>query len=251
MTLKTDSLLGSFASLNQEKQTALLAEIAEETGLPIPLIKDRLLGSWRIIARPKQLPPPGDWTYWWLLSGRGFGKTRTAAEWIIEEATREPMRIALVAPTFADGRDTMVEGVTGLLAALKPHQLRDADRGRAWNRSIGELYLDNGSHLRVFSSEEPDRIRGWQFHRFWGEEVSAWRDANKRSTPENPTTWTNVTIAARLETADGDHPRGVLTSTPRPNRLTKELDALVPPAMVKVRGSSFENRANLPPSYWE
>src|SRR5215468_49679 len=39
-----------------------------------------LENSWPVIARPNQLPPPGDWSIWLLLAGRGFGKTRTLAD---------------------------------------------------------------------------------------------------------------------------------------------------------------------------
>src|SRR5882757_9323941 len=39
---------------------------------------------WRFWARPSQLPPDGDWRVWLLLAGRGFGKTRSGAEWVRE-----------------------------------------------------------------------------------------------------------------------------------------------------------------------
>ncbi|HVS06047.1 MAG TPA: hypothetical protein VHK65_07750, partial [Candidatus Dormibacteraeota bacterium] len=57
-----------------------------------------------------QLPPPGDWRGWLLLAGRGFGKTRTGAEWVRDQIRSGKRRIALVAPTAADARDVMVEG---------------------------------------------------------------------------------------------------------------------------------------------
>ena len=72
---------------------------------------------WLSQARPEQLPPGGaDWYIWLLLSGRGFGKTRTAAEDVAFYAMANPgYRVAVVAPTFADVRDTCVEGASGLL----------------------------------------------------------------------------------------------------------------------------------------
>jgi phage terminase large subunit-like protein len=200
-----------------------------------------------VIARPKQLPPEGDWRYWWILAGRGFGKTITAANWARREGLKEPIRFGLVAPTAAVARDTMVEGVTGLLAVFRDHELRDGDREKAWNRSLGELYLANGTIYKTFSSERPDRIAGSQHHKVWCEEVSLWLDANRRSTPDRPTTWTQVMLSTRLS----DDPQICLTSTPRPNVLTRELAELLPPRMVQVRGSSFENRANLAESYWD
>src|SRR5262245_44286404 len=75
-----------------------------------------LSSSWRLTARPEQLPPLGDWRTWLVLAGRGFGKTRTGAEWVHEQVTAGCGRIALVAPTAADARDVMVEGESGILA---------------------------------------------------------------------------------------------------------------------------------------
>jgi phage terminase large subunit-like protein len=73
---------------------------------------EALENSWRAVARPNQLPPLGDWwQIWLLLAGRGFGKTRTLAEWICEQVLLGlASRIALVAATAADARDVLVEG---------------------------------------------------------------------------------------------------------------------------------------------
>src|SRR5437868_3794460 len=49
-------------------------------------LADALGASWPAIARPNQLPPPGDWQVWLLLAGRGSGKTRTLAEWVCQQA---------------------------------------------------------------------------------------------------------------------------------------------------------------------
>src|SRR3546814_11514263 len=70
-----------------------------------------LMFDWRFWARTKQLPPPGGWRVWLILAGRGFGKTRTGAEWVRGLAERgRARRIALVAETAADARDGMIEG---------------------------------------------------------------------------------------------------------------------------------------------
>src|SRR4029077_13011505 len=50
-------------------------------------LADALENSWPAVARPNQLRPPGDWwQIWLLLAGRGFGKTRTLAEWVCDQA---------------------------------------------------------------------------------------------------------------------------------------------------------------------
>jgi phage terminase large subunit-like protein len=83
---------------------------------------DALENSWAAVARPNQLPPHGDWwQIWLLLAGRGFGKTRTLAEWVCEQASSgQASRIATVAATAADARDVLVEGESGVLAVAPP-----------------------------------------------------------------------------------------------------------------------------------
>ena len=201
------------------------------------------------MGRPKQQPPPGSWTYWFLRCGRGFGKTLSVAQWAKERALERPVRFALVGPTFADVRDTMVEGETGLLSVLPNEALRGGSRDRAWNRSIGELYLANGTVFKSFFSEKPDRIRGPQNHYAWCEEVSSWKDANVD--PNKPeTTWSQVKLSTRLGERGYD-PQIAITSTPKNNRLTLHLASIPAPRMRMVIGSSYENRANLAESWWQ
>ena len=38
--------------------------------------------DWSFWRRPEQIAPPGTWDNWLILAGRGFGKTRTGAEWV-------------------------------------------------------------------------------------------------------------------------------------------------------------------------
>src|SRR5580692_5330925 len=79
------------------------------------------LSCWAFWARPEQLPPPGNWTTWLYMGGRGAGKTRSGGEWIrarVESGVGR--RIALVAATASDARDVMVEGESGILATSLP-----------------------------------------------------------------------------------------------------------------------------------
>lgn len=116
--------------------------------------------KWISLARPNQLTPIGKWAVWLMLAGRGFGKTRAGAEDVVWYANRNPgSRIAVVAPTYSDARDTCVEGESGILS-ITPKQCIDT-----WNRSMGELVLANESRFKLFGAEEPDRLRGPQHHR--------------------------------------------------------------------------------------
>jgi phage terminase large subunit-like protein len=133
-------------------------------------------------------------------------------------------RIAIIAPTFQDARDTCVEGDSGLLSVL-PKLCIDT-----WNRSLGELTLWNGTRYKLFSATEPERLRGPQHHRAWGDEVAAWPD---------PETWDQMLFGLRL----GDCPQVVATTTPKPTPLIKRI-VKTPGAMI-TRGSTFDNADNL------
>jgi predicted phage terminase large subunit-like protein len=123
---------------------------------------------WDDEARPEQRPPEGEWVVWIYCAGRGAGKSRSAAEFVKNRALSRPgSRVALVARTYADGRDTMVEGHSGLLSILEDSDLRGGSRDTAWNRSLGELYLANGSRFKIYSSEKPAALRGPQHHDAW------------------------------------------------------------------------------------
>ena len=108
-------------------------------------IADQIESDWRSIARPEQLPPPGDWSVWLILAGRGAGKTRTGAEWVRGLAeTASVSRIALVGPTAADVRDTMIEGESGLLA-IAPNSNRPT-----YEPSKRRLTWSNGAQATMF-----------------------------------------------------------------------------------------------------
>ena len=170
---------------------------------------------WCMAARPNQLPPSGDWWIWLLLAGRGFGKTRTAAEDIAYHAQVNPgWRLAAIAPTAADVRDTLIEGESGILAVLSRQGLKTDGTPKLvekWNRSMGELILANGSIIKGIPGDEPDRLRGPQFHRTWVDELAAMERQDE--------CWMNVEMATRL----GTDPRIIVTTTPRPTQLIREL----------------------------
>ena len=177
-------------------------------------------------ARPEQVPNDGEWSTWLLLAGRGFGKTRSAAEWLAWNASRyRNTRWAIVAPTFADARDTCAEGVSGVVNILREYgTLKD------YNRSIGEIVLTNKSRIKLYSGEEPNRLRGPQFHGGWFDELASFK---------YPDTWDQYQFGLRL----GQAPKTIVTTTPRPTKLIKELASR--DSVLIQRGSTFDNAANL------
>jgi phage terminase large subunit-like protein len=194
-------------------------------------LADQLEHDWPSIARPEQIAPSGSWSTWLILAGRGAGKTRTGAEWVrsLAEAASVP-RIALIGPTAADVRDTMVEGESGLLA-IAPNSNRPT-----YEPSKRRLTWKNGVQATMFSSEEPDRLRGPQHGAAWCDELCSWRNVRD--------TWSNLQFGLRL----GRHPRQVVTTTPKPIPLLRAL--IANPDTVVSRGTTYDNRDNLAPSFF-
>ncbi len=187
--------------------------------------------DWRTIARPSQLPPPGAWTIWLQLAGRGFGKTRTGAEWVRERVERGlSRRIALVAPTAGDARDVMVEGESGILA-ISPSWFRPR-----YEPSRRRLEWPNGAIATTYSADEPDRLRGPQHDAAWCDELAAWRF---------PSAWDMLMLGLRL----GSDPRCIVTTTPRTVRVIRGLLAREGADVVVTRGATRENAANLAPPF--
>lgn len=192
-----------------------------------------VLLRWFPTGRPEQ-KPTGDWLVYAFVAGRGAGKTRTGAEWTAEQAiTRPRTRGAIVAPTFADVRDTCIEGESGIGAVLR-RRLPGLDWQRAYNRSMAEIVLPNGSRLKGFAAVEPERLRGPQHHYAWADELAAWSD---------PEAWDQLQFGLRL----GEHPCTVVTTTPRPTKLMKRLRARADAGdgVVWVGGSTFDNERYL------
>lgn len=164
---------------------------------------------------------------WLILAGRGWGKTRTGAEFVSNALIRNAgWRCAVVAPTREDARDTCVEGESGLLATIPASCIAD------WNRSLGELILNNGSRFKLFSAEKPKRLRGPQHHIAWCDELAAW---------QYPDTWDQLMFGLRL----GDDPKVIATTTPSPVKLVLDLYKRRDDDVVLTSGRTLDNAANI------
>jgi len=80
-----------------------------------PKVDGVLAHDWRTRLRKEQLAPLGDWLIWLFMGGRGTGKTLAGGNFVHELVQGGYGRIALVAPTASDCRDTMIEGVSGIM----------------------------------------------------------------------------------------------------------------------------------------
>ena len=205
-----------------------LERIAEKLGDEFDLdeILHDFFGYW---ARPDQQIPPGNWNVWMIRSGRGAGKTRTGSEWTNKMANDFPgCHIALVGQTVSDVRDVMVSGDGGGSAILEtaPPWFRPS-----YVPSRRKLVWPNGSVATTYSGDKPDQLRGPQHHFAWVDELAKF---------EKPTeTWNQLEMGLRL----GIHPRCLVTTTPRPINIIRQLDK--DPSCHVTVVSTFANRANL------
>lgn len=186
---------------------------------------------WPFWARPNQLAPASDWFVWLILSGRGFGKTRIGAEWVINRARHGPYYpIALIGQSKADVRDTMIEvGESSIMKVSPPWFMPEFEPSKR------RLTWPNGMIATIFSGDEPDQLRGPQHGSAWVDELC------KFQYPKD--TWDNLVLGLRL----GDNPQAVVTTTPRPIPIVNQL--LTDDTTSTTFGSTFENIANLSPVF--
>jgi phage terminase large subunit-like protein len=194
-------------------------------------IASALETGWRSVARPEQVAPEGDWALWLLLGGRGAGKSRALNEWILEQVGAGCSRIALLAPTAADTRAVMVEGHSGILAIAPPWFRPE------YNPSLRRLTWPNGAIATLFSGDEPERLRGYNGDCAAVDEICAFR---------RPEAWDMLMFGLRI----GDRPRCAIATTPKPTRLLKQILAREGQDCVVSRSTSYDNRANLAPSFF-
>lgn len=184
-------------------------------------LNDGFLGS-----RREQLPPPGDWFLWMLMCGRGFGKTHAGSSFVAEKhASGEWKNSGIIAATASDLRRFCVVGSSGILntapAGFKPE----------YKPGINQLIWPNGTITLLFTAEKPERLRGPNLDGFWADELSWWRYVEE--------TWDNLMFSLRL----GDNPQGVITMTPRPIKIIRDLMSRKDVRVVS--GSTYDNIDNL------
>ena len=161
------------------------------------------------------------------MAGRGWGKTRTGAEWLAQEARSKPNTTwRVVAPRREDLKDTCIEGESGLLHAL------GMSRGDPrYNKAELTIRLDNGSVIGSLSAETPKGARGPNLAGAWLDEIAQWRYRQ---------TWDDLFPALRRDDA-----HVVVTTTPAAVPLVREFIDRDDGSVVVVRGTTFDNEANL------
>jgi phage terminase large subunit-like protein len=168
-------------------------------------------------------------------AGRGWGKTRTGAEWIAWQALKfDKTRWSVIARTIAEVRDVCIEGESGLLAVLDRYKVV-----KSYNKSFSQIILTNGSRIKGLTAEKPDGIRGSQCHGAWCDELSSWT---------RPDSWDQLQYSMRLgkkleqERTDFTN-QVIITTTPKPTMFFRQL--MLDESIVKVDGLLEDNKDNL------
>jgi len=169
-----------------------------------------------------------------MMTGRGWGKTRTGAEWVrMKVETGESMSPAFVAPTAADLRDRMIEGESGILMISPPEFKPD------YEPSKRRLTWPNGASATLYTAEEPDRIRGGNHDLAWCDELASWKFSQDQI---GNNAWDMLRLALRI----GKNPQTAITTTPKPihvlRKLLKEKERL---GVHVTKGDTYENKTNL------
>lgn len=198
---------------------------------------DEFFYEWRVWARDDQLAPDWDWDTWLMLAGRGWGKTRTAVEFLLDKVNSAPypLRIAIVGQGEDDIRTVMVEGESGFINSAPP-----------WNKPAfypskggGVLIWPNGCQAFIYSIADSEGLRGPQFHYGWCDEpMAAPRVQRERALD-------NLEFCLRL----GEHPQLLITTTPKPDPWLRgmEKQARTPEEsrIAITRGTTYDNKRNL------
>jgi phage terminase large subunit-like protein len=231
------AVLEDLARLTREQRRVILRS------LPRPMVRALSAEWWWQVHGGQQEPAHGrngePWRVWAMVAGRGFGKTRAGAEWVWARARENPRaRIALVAATYDEAVQVMIEGESGLLAIA-----RRGERPR-WTPSKRILRFPSGAEAHIFSAERPETLRGPQHHYAWCDELAKWPRLTGTGQAKAEAAWSNLMLGLRL----GSHPRTIVTTTPRPGPLLKHLIAL--PHCALTQGRTDEN-PHLPRDYRE
>lgn len=179
-----------------------------------------------------------DWFLWIMICGRGAGKTMAGSNWILEQALLYPKtRWAVVAPTYDQVQNVcFAANTSGIRAQAQPGEIVD------YNKNSMLITLNNGSEIKGFSAETPERIRGYNLAGAWMDEAGSYRDKM---------IWDEV-LAPALRV--GAHPRAIVTTTPNSSPLLRdwhrEWQKAVregSPTNIHMTEASFRENTSLPP----
>jgi phage terminase large subunit-like protein len=201
-------------------------------------------GAWWWVGRPEQFRPPGDWLVWLIRSGRGWGKTRTGAEDLLDRVFQHPVDAfgqrtewLVIAETLNDCRTACIEGNSGLLTILRRMGM---ENGRDFQyRKSPKLMIEfkSGQIIYFEGADNADVGRGFNAAGAWLDELAKWRYTYDA--------WYEGLLPSLRAPLIDDHPRAVVTTTPKPIKLLIEWQHETDGTVVITTGSIFDNIMNL------
>lgn len=231
--------------LSIKDRVALLPAYEREQWLasqPDYIIDEIIRGEWWWTARPEQVPPEGDWFICLALAGRGFGKSRSGSEWIVERVVQHPFDATgiatewlVIAETLSDARTICMEGPAGILHVLErrriPHRYKMSPRPM--------VIFETGAKIYTEGADDPDVGRGYNAAGAWLDEIAKWKY------PKD--SWYGGIMPSLRADLIGDHPRAFVTTTPKPIDVLQEWTGRKDGTIHVIRGSTFDNAGNLSP----
>jgi phage terminase large subunit-like protein len=201
-------------------------------------------GAWWWVGRPEQFRPPGDWLVWLIRSGRGWGKTRTGAEDLLDRVFRHPVDVfgqrtewLVVAETLNDCKTACIEGNSGILSILARMGLVKGKDFRYWKSPKLMIEFASGQIIYFEGADNADVGRGFNLAGLWADELAKWRYTY--------TAWYEGLLPSLRAPLIDDHPRAVVTTTPKPIKLLIEWQHKTDGTVVITTGSIFDNIMNL------
>ncbi len=204
------------------------------------VIQEMARGEWWWVSRPEQVPPPGDWLVCLALAGRGYGKSRSGSEWIVDKTQKHPYdRLGVptewlvIAETLSDARTICMEGPAGILRVLERKKIRH--RYKMSPRPM--VLFPNGSKIYTEGADDADVGRGYNAAGAWCDEIAKWLKPKA--------SWYEGIMPSLRADLVNDHPRAFVTTTPKPIDLITEWVRRNDGTVHVIRGSTFDNAANL------
>lgn len=199
-------------------------------------------GEWWWVARPEQIPPAGEWFVCLVLAGRGYGKSRSGSEWIVErvlrnqvDATGTPTEWLVIAETLSDARTICMEGPAGILRVLERRKIKH--RYKMSPRPM--VLFPDGAKIYTEGADDPDVGRGYNASGAWLDEIGKWKYPRRA--------WYEGIMPSLRADLIGDHPRAFVTTTPKPIDILQEWTTRDDGTVHLIRGSTFDNKKNLSP----
>lgn len=237
-----------------EELSTLPVEAAAEwlAAQPDWVLSDISRGAWWWTGRPEQQQPAGDWFVWLIMSGRGFGKTRTGAEWIVQRALKYPKDVAgnptewlVIGETMTDVIRQCFRGAAGIKQVLEreigPQDQSRTGPIRTWRLLKSpkpSIELADGQMIYLESADDEDVGRGYNAAGGWLDEYAKW--------PKPDGAWIEgILPSMRADLGPDDHPRVVVTTTPKLVVQLAEWEDRQDGTVVITRGSTYANASNL------